>query len=100
MMGVWSRFAGEVFLDWLMPRPGFRWIDIGCGSGAFSELLVERCAPSEVQGIDPSEAQLAFARTRPAARLAQFRQGDAMALPFPADSFEAAVMEWGIFFVT
>ena len=40
MMGVWSRFAGEVFLDWLMPRPGFRWIDIGCGSGAFSELLV------------------------------------------------------------
>src|SRR5947208_7260976 len=99
MMGVWSRIAGGVFLDWLAPRPGLRWADIGCGSGAFSELLVERCAPAEVQGVDPSEAQLAFARTRPAARLAQFRQGNAMALPFPADSFDAAVMALVIFFV-
>ena len=99
MMGVWSRIAGGIFLDWLAPRAGLRWVDIGCGSGAFSELLVERCAPAEVQGIDPSEAQLAFARTRPAARLAQFRQGDAMALPFPADSFDAAVMALVIFFV-
>ena len=68
-------------------------------SGAFSELLVERCAPAEVQGVDPSEGQLAFARTRPAARLAQFRQGDAMALPFSNGSFDAAVMALVIFFV-
>src|SRR5882724_456231 len=87
MMGVWSRLAGEVFLDWLAPAPGLRWLDVGCGSGAFSQLLVDRCAPAEVQGIDPSEAQLAFARSRPAARLAQFRQGNAMALPFAEDRF-------------
>jgi ubiquinone/menaquinone biosynthesis C-methylase UbiE len=99
MMGGWSRLAGEVFLDWLTPGPGLRWIDIGCGTGVFSQLLVDRCAPAEVQGIDPSEAQLAFARTRPAARLAQFRLGDAMALPFAADRFEAAVMALVIFFV-
>src|SRR5207247_300646 len=99
MMGVWSRLAGDVFLDWLAPRPGLRWIDVGCGTGAFSELLIERCAPAEVQGIDPSEAQLAFARTRPAARLAQFRQGDAMALPFPEGRFDAAIMALVIFFV-
>src|SRR5213082_2827160 len=99
MMGAWSRLTGNIFLDWLAPSPGLRWIDIGCGSGAFSELLVEGCAPAEVQGIDPSEAQLAFARTRPAARLARFRQGDAMALPFPEDNFDAAVMALVIFFV-
>jgi SAM-dependent methyltransferase len=99
MMGVWSRLAGDIFLDWLAPRSGLRWIDVGCGNGAFTELLVERCAPAEVQGIDPSEGQLAFARTRPAARLAQFRQGDAMALPFPADRFDAAIMALVIFFV-
>jgi hypothetical protein len=34
MMGAWSRLAGEIFLDWLAPPPGLRWIDIGCGSGA------------------------------------------------------------------
>lgn len=99
MMGVWSRFAGEVFLDWLAPPPGLRWIDVGCGNGAFTELLVERCAPAEVQGIDPSEGQLAFARRRPAARLAEFCLGDAMALPFPARTFDAAVMALVIFFV-
>ena len=99
MMGIWSRFAGDIFLDWLAPRPGLRWIDIGCGNGAFTELLVERCAPAEVQGIDPSEGQLAFARTRPAARVAEFRQGDAMALPFSDGRFDAAVMALVIFFV-
>jgi ubiquinone/menaquinone biosynthesis C-methylase UbiE len=98
-MGTWSRLAGEVFLDWLAPRPGLRRIDIGCGSGAFTELLIDRCVPAEVYGIDPSEGQLAFARARPAAQIAEFRHGDAMALPFPEDRFDAAVMALVIFFV-
>jgi ubiquinone/menaquinone biosynthesis C-methylase UbiE len=99
MMGVWSRSAGRIFLDWVAPPPGLRWIDVGCGNGAFTELLVERCAPAEVQGIDPSEGQLAYARTRPGARGAEFRQGDAMALPFPDGKFDAAVMALVLVFV-
>jgi SAM-dependent methyltransferase len=99
VMGAWSRLAGEIFLDWLAPRSGLRWIDVGCGNGAFSELLVERCAPAAVLGVEPAEAQLAFARTRPGARMAEFRRGDAMALPFPENSFDAAVMALVIFFV-
>jgi hypothetical protein len=51
MMGTWSRLAGEVFLDWLAPLSALCWIDVGCGNGAFTEVLVERCAPNEVQGI-------------------------------------------------
>jgi len=98
MMGVWSKIAGNVFLDWLSPPPGLSWIDIGCGNGAFTELLVERCAPSEVHGVDPSPAQLAFARTRPAARVATFHEGDAMALHFPNARFDAATMALSIFF--
>ena len=98
-MGVWSRPAGEVFLDWLAPAPGLRWVDVGCGSGAFTEALVRRCAPAEVQGIDPSEGQLAYARGRPGARGAVFRRGDAMALPFEAGRFDAAAMALVIFFV-
>lgn len=99
MMGIWSRIAGHIFLDWLKPRSGLRWVDIGCGNGAFTELIVERCAPAEVQGIDRSEGQLAFARTRPAARVAQFARGDALALPFAPGQFDAAVMALVIFFV-
>lgn len=99
MMGRWSRVTGETFLDWLAPPPRMRWVDVGCGNGAFTELLVERTAPTAVEGIDPSEAQLAFARTRHKAGLAQFRHGDAMALPFADDSFDAAVMALVLFFV-
>ncbi len=98
-MGVWSRSAGEIFLDWLAPATGLRWLDVGCGSGAFTELIVRRCAPGEVQGIDPSEEQLAFARARSAAQAVRFRQGDAMALPFADASFDAAVMALVLFFV-
>ena len=98
MMGVWSRIAGNVFLDWLSPESGLSWIDIGCGNGAFTELLVDRCAPSAIHGVDPSPAQLAFARTRPAARVAQFHEGDAMALPFPDAQFDAATMALCLFF--
>src|ERR1700684_3144626 len=85
-MGKWSQLAGKIFLDWLASNPGLRWLDVGCGNGAFTEMLVEQCAPAVVQGIDPSEGQLAYARTRIALPVAQFRQGDAMALPFPDDT--------------
>jgi ubiquinone/menaquinone biosynthesis C-methylase UbiE len=99
MMGNWSQRAGSIFLDWLTAPTGLKWIDVGCGNGAFTELLVERCAPAEVQGIDPSEGQLAFARKRPAARIAKFSHGDATALPFPAGTFDAATMALVIYFV-
>lgn len=98
-MGKWSQLAGEAFLEWLAPRPGLRWLDVGCGNGAFTEMLLQRCAPLSIQGIDPSEAQLSYARIRLASSGAEFRQGDAMALPFQDDAFDAAVMPLVIFFV-
>jgi ubiquinone/menaquinone biosynthesis C-methylase UbiE len=98
-MGKWSQLAGGVFLDWLAAPPALRWLDVGCGNGAFTELLIERCAPAQVQGIDPSEAQLAFARTRAGTGSANFQLGDAMALPFTPGAFDIAVMALVIFFV-
>jgi ubiquinone/menaquinone biosynthesis C-methylase UbiE/GNAT superfamily N-acetyltransferase len=98
-MGVWSQRVGDTFLDWLSPRPGLRWLDVGCGNGAFTETLISRCAPTHVAGIDPSEAQLAFARSREALRDADFRRGDAMALPFADNTFDIAIMPLVIFFV-
>lgn len=98
-MGTWSQLAGRAFLDWLAPKPGRRWLDVGCGNGAFTELIVDRCAPASVDGVDPSEPQLAHARTRPSARLARFRAGDAMLLPYANGAFDEAVMPLVIFFV-
>ena len=98
-MGKWSQLAGESFLRWLAPKAGLRWLDVGCGNGAFTEMIIERCSPASVHGIDPAEGQIAYARSRPASRVAKFGLGDAMALPFPNDSFDVAVMPLVLFFV-
>jgi ubiquinone/menaquinone biosynthesis C-methylase UbiE len=99
LMGVWSRLVGQTFLDWLSPLPSQRWIDVGCGNGAFTELLTQRCAPLEILGVDPSEGQLNFARLRFPAGIVRFEIGDAMALPCGDDRFDAAVMALVLFFV-
>jgi SAM-dependent methyltransferase len=99
-MGRWSRLAGEIFLDWFDIPANVRWLDVGCGNGAFTAALIARCAPAEVIGIDPSEGQLSFARTRPGAKSAQFRIGDAQALPFGDDRFDVAVMALVITFLS
>ena len=75
MMGRWSKLAGRIFLDWLDPPKNLNWIEVGCGNGAFTEELIARCAPRAVSAVDPSPGQLDFARTRPAAKLAQFSRG-------------------------
>ena len=98
-MGVWSRLAGDDFLRWLAPAEGLRWADVGCGNGAFTELLFERCAPANVAGIDPSQGQIAYARKRLADRPARFEVGDATALSDADAAFDAAVMALMIFFV-
>lgn len=98
-MGKWSQLVGESFLAWLNAESGLRWLDVGCGNGAFTEIFAERCAPVSIHGIDPSEEQLAFARTRAALRASKFLKADAMSLPFSNNSFDAAVMPLVIFFV-
>lgn len=100
LMGRWSQLAGAKFLDWLDAPEGLSWVDVGCGNGAFTEVLIARAAPAAVTGIDPSDGQIDYARTRPATKLAQFRVGDAQALPFADDSFDAASMALVITFLS
>lgn len=98
-MGEWSQLVGDRFLTWLAPERNRQWLDVGCGNGAFTEMIVGRCHPASVEGLDPSEEQLAYARLRPALHELQFRPGDAMALPYADGTFDVAVMPLVIFFV-
>ena len=86
----WSRAAGTQFLDWLALPPGLRWLDVGCGSGAFTALLAERAAPTELHGLDCSPDMLAYAQSRLPAHV-QLHTGDAC--------FDAAVMPLVIVFL-
>ncbi|MEJ0074066.1 MAG: class I SAM-dependent methyltransferase [Alphaproteobacteria bacterium] len=85
-MGAWSRAIGERFLDWLEPPARAQWLDVGCGTGAFSELILRRRAPKSLDGVDPSPAQVDHARK--ALPGPAFRTGDAMALPYADGTFD------------
>lgn len=91
-MGRLSRLAGEQFLNWLSLPGGLRWLDVGCGPGTFTELLLDRNAPSGISAIDPSEKTIEFAKSKQSASRIDYRQGDAMSLPFGDDEYDVAVM--------
>ena len=99
MMGVWSQIVGKEFIEWMNPTSGQSWIDIGCGTGAFTAQIAELCSPSQLLGIDPSEHQIEFARKRSMAHSAIFQTGDATDLPCEPSSFDVATMALVLFFL-
>ena len=98
-VGTWGRAAGSMFLNWLDPPKGVDWLDVGCGTGLFTELICTTCAPASVAGIDPASAQIDFARRKPIAAHASFRTGDAQALPFADASFDVVASALVINFI-
>ncbi len=74
------------------PVPNQHWLDVGCGNGAFSQLLFDQTHARKVTSIDPSEGLLATARKRLSTQEAEFLQGDAQDLPFADNAFESAAM--------
>jgi SAM-dependent methyltransferase len=91
-MGRLSRIAGERFLEWLSMPANLRWLDVGCGTGSFTELILERSVPGAISAIDPSEDQIVFAKSKLSANQIDYCKGDAMSLPYNQDEFDVAVM--------
>ena len=87
-MGRWSRAVGALFLEWLQPPAGANWLDIGCGTGIFTELILKTCSPASVHAVDPAPAQVAHACAQPAGYGAHFSVAAAEALPFADASFD------------
>ena len=90
-VGRWSRLAARSFLEWLAVPGGGRWLDVGCGTGALTQAILEFAAPSGVKGVDRSEAYAAFAREQIPDERAQFEVGDAQALPVETGEYDAVV---------
>ncbi len=73
-------------------RPGDRVLDAACGTGDLA--IIAAAQGANVTGLDFSEQMLVRARRK--APAIDWVQGDALALPFPDDTFDAATVGFGI----
>jgi SAM-dependent methyltransferase len=89
-VGRWSRQVAPQFLSWLSVPAGRRWLDVGCGTGALCASIVDRCAPSSVTGVEPSEGFLKTAQDNLAGR-ALLLPGSATAIPLGDASVDVVV---------
>ena len=85
-VGRWSRRVAPLFLSWLGIPAGRRWLDVGCGTGALCAAIVNRCSPSSVAGVEPSEGFLKTAKENLAGR-ATLHQGHGLARPARAPRY-------------
>lgn len=88
--------ARDAYLGLLDIAAGERVLDVGCGSGAVTREIARRVGSRGlVIGLDPSPALLAVARDLATqagvADRTEFREGDALRLPFPDQSFDVVV---------
>ena len=90
-VGRWSRPIGHMFLDWLSQPPDLRWVDVGCGTGALTEIVLEKAVPNCVVGIEPSEGFLGVAKASIEDARAEFMIGDAQSLPLEKHEVDVVV---------
>ncbi len=87
-MGRFSRPLSAAVVERLDPQPGRRAVDVGCGPGALTSLLVERLGASAVAAVDPSESFVsALAERLPGVDV---RLAGAETLPWDDGSFDLA----------
>src|SRR3954471_18538083 len=96
-MGRYSRELAPAFADFARVEPPQRILDVGCGSGVLAEELARRVGADHVAGADPSPLLDACAERVPGADLKRAAAED---LPWPDDSFDAALAQLVVHFMT
>lgn len=87
-MGRYSQPLARELADWLDLSPGQRAIDVGCGPGALTGVLVESLGADHVAAVDPSGPFVEACRSRfPGVDV---RQGGAESLSFDDGTFDVA----------
>ena len=97
---VWK----DAMMDWLAPRPGTKLLDVAGGTGDVSFRYLARAGHAHATVLDLTEPMLVEGRKRAeASALADSLDwvvGDAMALPFTANTFDVYTISFGIRNVT
>ena len=95
---LFGQWAPKV-ADAAQVQPGQRVLDVACGTGILTREIAPRIGSAgRVVGVDPSPGMVAVAkRLAPAI---EWREGIAESLPFPDQSFDAVVSQFGLMFFT
>lgn len=91
LTGRWSRLVAPRFLEWIDVSGHGRWLDVGCGTGALIQAILDAESPREVVGVDPSSAYIAYARRQIADQRVRYEVGDARSLPVASNQYDAVV---------
>ncbi|MCH2093611.1 MAG: bifunctional demethylmenaquinone methyltransferase/2-methoxy-6-polyprenyl-1,4-benzoquinol methylase UbiE [Rhodobacteraceae bacterium] len=98
------RLWKDAMMDWLAPRPGQTLLDVAGGTGDISFRFLKRAGSGHATVLDLTEPMLVEGRQRAEADAMadslDWVVGDAMALPFPDNSFDVYTISFGIRNVT
>jgi demethylmenaquinone methyltransferase/2-methoxy-6-polyprenyl-1,4-benzoquinol methylase len=98
------RLWKDAMMDWLAPRPGQRLLDVAGGTGDIAFRFLKRAKGANAVVLDLTEHMLVEGRRRAEAETfgdrVEWLVGDAMALPFPDQSFDVYTISFGIRNVT
>ncbi len=104
MSGGVHRLWKDAMMDWLAPRPGQRLLDVAGGTGDVAFRFLKRAPGATATVLDMTESMLVEGRKRAEADQMADRLdwivGDAMALPFAANTFDVYTISFGIRNVT
>jgi SAM-dependent methyltransferase len=91
-VGRWSERIAREFVRWLAVPTGSTWLDLGCGPGPVSRMILDTAEPERVLGVDRSPEYIEQASRRIEDERASFAIGDAMSLDgIDDDAFDAVV---------
>jgi len=90
-VGRWSRLGASEFLKWLAVPAEKEWLDVGCGTGALTQNILDHTNPKSVKGVDPSSGFIEYAKAHLTSGRANFEVADAQSLSIDTASFDAAV---------
>lgn len=97
-MGRFAEPLAEAFVDWVGISPSHDVLDVGCGTGALTERLVQRVGLGKVSAVDPSASLAAAAMDRIAGL--RVEQGIAERLPYSEHTFDVALAQLVVHFMT
>jgi SAM-dependent methyltransferase len=99
-VGRWSRLVAKDFLQWIKSPPHLDWLDVGCGTGALAEVILQQMQPRSIKGVDPSAGFIDHAKAHIGDPRATFEVADAQSLPVGSALFDVAVAGLVLNFVT